>query len=71
MSNDNHGSTPAAWTLVVIVMAGFIVGAAGLLASSPTLFWIGVGLVPVGGLVSYVMKLMGLGVKKSADLSRG
>lgn len=65
MAHDNHGSTPAAWALVVIVLGAFIVGAAGLLASSSTLFWTGVALVPVGAAISYVMKLMGLGAKKS------
>lgn len=63
-AHGNHGSTPAAWTLVFIVMAGFIVGAAGLIAASSTMFWTGVALVPVGGAVGYVMKLMGFGAKK-------
>ena len=25
---DNHGNTPAAWTAVFVVLAGFVVGAA-------------------------------------------
>lgn len=64
MSHDNHGSTPAAWTLVILVLAGFIVGAVGLIVASPTLFWTGVALVPVGAAVGYVMKLMGFGATK-------
>lgn len=64
MAHDNHGSTPAAWTLVILVLAGFIVGAVGLIVASPAVFWTGVALIPVGGAVGYVMKLMGFGASK-------
>ena len=56
-----HGSTPAAWTGVGIVLLGFIVGGLGLVLENLTIFWAGVVLGPVGALVGYVMGKMGLG----------
>ena len=59
---DQHGSTPAAWTAVVIVIAGVLVGAVALvIGPNWLLFWIGAALVPVGALVGKVMQAMGLG----------
>ena len=57
-----HGSTPAAWTAVTIIMVAVLVGAVGLVAGPNWLvFWIGVALLPVGALVGKVMQAMGLG----------
>jgi hypothetical protein len=57
----NHGSTPAAWTGVTIVLIGFIVGGLGLALENMPLFWAGVACAPVGAIVGYVMAKMGLG----------
>lgn len=56
MSADNHGNTPAAWTAVVVALAGFVVGGVGLMFSpvSFVTFWIGVALV-VGALVLFIV----------------
>jgi NhaP-type Na+/H+ and K+/H+ antiporter len=59
--NDSHGSTPAAWTLVTIVMIASVVGAIGIVSANYALFWVGVGLVVVGLIVGKVMQMMGLG----------
>lgn len=61
--SDNHGSTPAAWTAVFIALAGFVVGGVALMLDpvSMPLFWVGVALVPVAGVVFVVMDKMGLG----------
>ena len=56
-----HGSTPAAWTGVLIVLVGFIVGGLGLVLENLMVFWAGVALGPVGALAGYVMGKMGLG----------
>lgn len=63
--HDNHGSTPAAWTLVVLVTVAFIVGTVGLLVGSWTTFWIGVGICVLGAIVGKVMQAMGLGKAKT------
>ncbi len=57
----NHGNTPAAWTGVGIILIGFLVGGIGLLILSWPLFWVGVALGPLGGIVGYVLAKMGLG----------
>lgn len=57
-----HGSNPAAWTTVGIVIVAFLVGAIGLVwGPNWVVFWIGVALVPLGAVVGKVMAAMGLG----------
>ncbi len=60
--SDNHGSTPAAWTFVVLGLIGFVVGGAGLMLQpiNYPIFWVGVAIVVAGGLVFVVMAKMGL-----------
>ncbi len=59
--SDNHGNTPAAWTAVVVALAGFVVGGIGLMIGSMTLFWIGVALAPVAVVAGAIMSKMGYG----------
>jgi hypothetical protein len=61
MSAGNHGSTPAAWTLVVLVTLGFIVSTVALVIGQWPGFWVGVGIVALGGIVGGIMKKAGLG----------
>ena len=61
MSAGNHGSTPAAWTLVVLITLGVIVSTVGLVMGSWLAFWVGVGIVALGGIVGGVLKSAGLG----------
>lgn len=60
--SDNHGNTPAAWTAVAVALVGFAVGAAGLMLDpiSYPVFWVGVGLNVVAGILFVVMSKMGL-----------
>ncbi len=60
---DNHGSTPAAWTAVVIALVAFCVGAAGLMMDVWVVFWVGVALLAVSCMVGKVMQAMGLGAR--------
>lgn len=57
----NHGSSPAAWTGVAIVLAGFVIGGLGLVIGSMLLFWVGVACGPLGAAAGYAMGKMGLG----------
>jgi len=57
----HHGNTPAAWTGVLIVLAGFVIGGIGLVIDSMTVFWIGVACAPIGAIVGMVLGKMGLG----------
>ena len=60
--SDNHGNTPAAWTAVAVALVGFAVGGAGLMLDPINfpIFWIGVGLNVVAGILFIVMAKMGL-----------
>lgn len=64
--HDNHGSTPAAWTAVTIIMVAFLVGGIGVVVAQPWLFWVGAALVVVGLVVGKVMQMMGLGADQNA-----
>ena len=58
-----HGSSPAAWTAVLVCLVGFTLGGLALIPEPNwVLFWIGVGLTLVSGLVGRVMAAAGLGL---------
>jgi hypothetical protein len=61
MAAAHHGSTPAAWTGVTLVLVGFLVGAAGVIMTNWLVFWIGVGLVAAAVVVGKLMVAAGLG----------
>lgn len=57
-----HGSTPAAWTTVALVLLGFAVGAIGMVIGPNWLvFSIGVAIVLIAAVVGRVLSAMGLG----------
>lgn len=62
--SSNHGNTPAAWTAVVVALAGFGIGGVGLIIDSWTVFWIGVVLVPIGLAVFGALTKMGYGTSR-------
>jgi hypothetical protein len=62
--SENHGNTPAAWTAVVVALAGFVVGGIGLMVGSMLTFWVGVALVPVALVVLAVLNKMGYGTSR-------
>jgi hypothetical protein len=59
----HHGNTPAAWTAVLIILVGFVVGGIALVIDNWPLFWVGVVLAPVGLIAGKVMQRMGLGAE--------
>lgn len=61
--HDDHGQTPAAWTAVFIIMAGFLIGSIAVVAASPLWAWIGVAVVIIGAIAGKVMQMMGMGKK--------
>ncbi|MCL2542083.1 MAG: hypothetical protein FWE71_06415 [Nocardioidaceae bacterium] len=58
---DNHGNTPAAWTAVLIALAGFVVGGVGMMIEpiSWVVFWVGVALVVVAAIAFGLMAKLG------------
>ena len=67
-----HGSTPAAWTLCIIVITGSFLAAVGFIGLAWTsewaiLIWIGAALMPVAVAAGVVLKRMGYGVEMDAE----
>ncbi|HWU22895.1 MAG TPA: HGxxPAAW family protein [Nocardioides sp.] len=58
---DNHGNTPAAWTAVLIALAGFVVGAVGIMLEpvNMAIFWVGAAIVVVAFFVFLAMVKLG------------
>lgn len=63
--HEDHGHTLAAWTAVGIAMLAFLIGCIGVVVARPTIFWIGIALLPVALIVGKVLALLGFG--KSAS----
>lgn len=59
MAGDaSHGSTPAAWTTVAILLIATVIGGIALILGNWPLFWIGgAGLVVVGLIVGKAMSV--------------
>ena len=67
-TRHNHGHTPAAWTAVLIILAGIFIGAFAVAVLNWPLFWIGgVGVIVLGLIVGKVMQMMGLGKPPEED----
>ena len=66
---NSHGSTPAAWTLVVLVTLGTTVSTVALVLGHWVGFWVGAAIVVLGGIVGGVMRAAGLGQKPRASAS--
>jgi len=61
----SHGSSPAAWTAVLVALVGFTVGGLGLIPHPHwTIFTIGVVLVLLSAVVGPVMAAAGLGIDR-------
>lgn len=57
-----HGSSPAAWTAVVIMLVGVTLGTIALFFEVIPVVLIGAAFIPVGLIVGGVMKRAGYGV---------
>ncbi|MFE1588243.1 HGxxPAAW family protein [Streptomyces sp. NPDC059402] len=64
MAGSSHGHTPAAWTGVIIAFIGFCIAGMFMVAAQPWGFWAGMAVVLLGGVVGYIMRMMGLGQPK-------
>lgn len=57
-----HGNSPAAWTLVAIVLFGAAVSCVAFAMASAFWFWLGVAVMGVGLIVGWIMRKVGYGV---------
>ena len=54
----SHGGSPKSWLAVIIILAGFTVGGVALcLGPNWMLFWIGAGIVAIGGVVALAVDI--------------
>jgi len=54
----SHGSSPAAWAAVTLCLIGFTVGGIGMvLGPNWVVFWIGIALQPIAGIVGKVTSM--------------
>ena len=51
MSKDNHGQTPAAWTGTFLIIAASVISTVGLVRNDWQMFWVGIGITFLGGLI--------------------
>ena len=68
-NEQGHGSSPAAWTAVVIMLVGFSIIALFLYLNVTPMIYVGIVLVPIGLIVGYVMKKIGFGADGSRTRS--
>ena len=59
--DNDHGSTPAAWTAVSIILLGMTISGFALWHASATAFWAGLGVCLAGSIVGKVMQSLGYG----------
>jgi uncharacterized YccA/Bax inhibitor family protein len=67
-SRADHGHTTAAWTTVLIILAGIFLGAFAVIIPNWTLFWASVGVIVLGGVVGKVLQMAGLGKSRPEPL---
>lgn len=59
-----HGSSPAAWTAVLLCLLGFTIGGVALMIGPNWIaFWIGVAVTLLSGVVGKIMSAAGMGVQ--------
>ena len=64
--DDSHGSTPAAWTAVIIITIAFTIGTAAIIVGNWVLFWISVALVAIGAIAGRAMRSVTLRKKHAS-----
>ena len=64
--DDSHGSTPAAWTAVIIITIAFTIGTAAIIVGNWVLFWVGVAFVAIGAIAGRAMRSITLGNKQTS-----
>ncbi|HET8613957.1 MAG TPA: HGxxPAAW family protein [Actinomycetales bacterium] len=64
---SHHGNSVAAWTMVIIVALGSLVGAVGICIPSITVIVVGAVIVVIGLIAGKLLSLAGYGTVKPAD----
>lgn len=61
--DPGHGSSPAAWTSIVIMLAGITAGALFFWLDQSALVWASAAVVAAGPVVGWIISRAGYGVK--------
>jgi hypothetical protein len=61
-ADPGHGHSPAAWTAVIIMLAGFTIGTFAFWFELVWLVWASAGIVVIGLLVGWFLSRAGYGV---------
>ncbi|MFM2412684.1 MAG: hypothetical protein RLZZ587_1017 [Actinomycetota bacterium] len=61
--DPGHGSSPAAWTSVIIMLVAFTTGTLFFWLDQPALVWASAGLLATGPIVGWALSKAGYGVK--------
>ena len=64
--DDSHGSTPAAWTSVLIITIAFTIGTAAIVVGNWVLFGVSVALVAIGAIAGRAMRSVTLRKKQAS-----
>lgn len=62
IADPGHGHSPAAWIAVTIMLVAFAIGTVAFVLDAPTVVYASAGLLVVGLIVGWVLKLVGYGV---------
>lgn len=62
IADPGHGHSPAAWIAVTIMLVAVTIGTVAFVLDAPTIVWASAGLLVVGLLVGWGLKLAGYGV---------
>jgi hypothetical protein len=58
MAQDSHAGRPSSWLAVVVIWIGFGVGGAAMVPSPKWwMFWTGVGITAVGGIIALAVRI--------------
>jgi hypothetical protein len=59
MSGNSHAGRPSSWIAVSVIFIGFLVGGVAIpLGPNWLLFWVGAGIVVLGGILALVVDIM-------------
>ncbi|MDH6577971.1 HGxxPAAW family protein [Kitasatospora sp. MAP5-34] len=70
MSAAAHGHNPAAWTGVTIAFVGFTVSGVAMIIPMVWLFWVGMVVVVLAGVIGKAMSMAGLGKPAHGHLAQ-
>jgi len=59
--HESHGNSVAAWTAVIIIALGFLLGTVAVVAGIPAFYVVGAIVVVIGAIAGKVLSAMGFG----------